>query len=383
MNRLRSPRVVLTAVLCVAAAVAWVTLRTGSAQAQAQAPATPAASPNAPAGAADGPAGGGKGRKGGGAADAIPVIVAPVTEASDGVALELLGTGSARKSVTVYAPVAGEVAQVLFKPGKPVRAGDALVRLVDRHERLAVELAQAKVNAARVMDNRYEATRGTGAVPDTVSDEARASLRSAEIELAQAREALSDRVVRAPFAGTPGLAAVEVGERIASDTVLTTLDDRGALHIDVQIPEAYLTRVSVGQPVRALNPAHPGQRFEGQVIEIDNRVDPVTRQIKVRAALPNTDDRLRSGMSFQLQLELPGQQRLSVPELALQWGREGSFVWVVRQGKALQVPARAVQRQNSRVLVEGDLSTADVVVVEGVQRMREGRAVKVVGSGAA
>lgn len=383
MNRLRSPRVVLTAVLCVAAAVAWVTLRTGSAQAQAQAPATPAASPNAPAGAADGPAGGGKGRKGGGAADAIPVIVAPVTEASDGVALELLGTGSARKSVTVYAPVAGEVAQVLFKPGKPVRAGDALVRLVDRHERLAVELAQAKVNAARVMDNRYEATRGTGAVPDTVSDEARASLRSAEIELAQAREALSDRVVRAPFAGTPGLAAVEVGERIASDTVLTTLDDRGALHIDVQIPEAYLTRVSVGQPVRALNPAHPGQRFEGQVIEIDNRVDPVTRQIKVRAALPNKDDRLRSGMSFQLQLELPGQQRLSVPELALQWGREGSFVWVVRQGKALQVPARAVQRQNSRVLVEGDLSTADVVVVEGVQRMREGRAVKVVGSGAA
>lgn len=383
MNRLRSPRVVLTAVLCVAAAVAWVTLRTGSAQAQAQAPATPAASPNAPAGAADGSAGGGKGRKGGGAADAIPVIVAPVTEASDGVALELLGTGSARKSVTVYAPVAGEVAQVLFKPGKPVRAGDALVRLVDRHERLAVELAQAKVNAARVMDNRYEATRGTGAVPDTVSDEARASLRSAEIELAQAREALSDRVVRAPFAGTPGLAAVEVGERIDTDTMLTTLDDRGALHIDVQIPEAYLARVSVGQPVRALNPAHPGQRFEGQVIEIDSRVDPVTRQIKVRAALPNKDDRLRSGMSFQLQLELPGQRRLSVPELALQWGREGSFVWVVRQGKALQVPARAVQRQNSRVLVEGDLSTADVVVVEGVQRMREGRAVKVVGSGAA
>jgi RND family efflux transporter MFP subunit len=383
VNRLRSPRVVLTAVLCVAAAVAWVTLRTGSAQAQAQAPATPAASPNAPAGAADGPAGGGKGRKGGGAADAIPVIVAPVTEASDGVALELLGTGSARKSVTVYAPVAGEVAQVLFKPGKPVRAGDALVRLVDRHERLAVELAQAKVNAARVMENRYEATRGTGAVPDTVSDEARASLRSAEIELAQAREALSDRVVRAPFAGTPGLAAVEVGERIDTDTMLTTLDDRGALHIDVQIPEAYLTRVSVGQPVRAMNPAHPGQRFDGQVIEIDSRVDPVTRQIKVRAALPNKDDRLRSGMSFQLQLELPGQQRLSVPELALQWGREGSFVWVVRQGKALQVPARAVQRQNSRVLVEGDLSTADVVVVEGVQRMREGRAVKVVGSGAA
>ncbi len=381
MNRLRATWIVLTAVLCVAAAVTWGVMRTGSAQAQVAAPASRPAP--APAGVADGLAGGGrKGAKGDGAADPIPVIVAPVTEASDGVALELLGTGSARKSVTVYAPVAGEVAQVLFKPGKAVRAGDVLLRLLDRHERLAVDLADAKVNAARVMHTRYEATRGTGAVPDTVSDEARASLRSAEIELAQAREALSDRVVRAPFTGTPGLAAVEVGERIDTDTVLTTLDDRGELHIDVQIPEAYLTRVSVGQPVRALNPAHPGHRFEGQVIEIDSRVDPATRQIKVRAALPNKDDRLRSGMSFQLQLDLPGERRLSVPELALQWGREGSFVWVVRQGKALQVPARAVQRQNSRVLVEGSLSTADVVVVEGVQRMREGRAVKVVGPGA-
>ena len=379
MNRLRAPWVVLTAVLCVAAAVAWVLTRTGSAQAQAAAPATRAA----PAGVTDGqPGAGPKGRKGGGADAPIPVIVAPVTEASDGVALELLGTGSARKSVTVYAPVTGEVAQVLFKPGKLVRAGEVLLRLVDRHERLAVELAEAKVNAARVMHTRYEATRGTGAVPDTVSDEAQASLRSAEIELAQAREALSDRVVRAPFAGMPGLAAVEAGERIGTDTVLTTLDDRGELHIDVQIPEAYLARVSVGQPVRALNPAHPGQRFEGQVIQIDSRVDPVTRQIKVRAALPNKDDRLRSGMSFQLQLDLPGERRLSVPELALQWGREGSFVWVVRQGKALQVPARAVQRQNGRVLVEGNLTTQDVVVVEGVQRMREGRAVKVVGPGA-
>ncbi len=381
MNRLRATWIVLTAVLCVAAAVTWGVMRTGSAQAQVAAPASRPAP--APAGVADGLAGGGrKGAKGDGAADPIPVIVAPVTEASDGVALELLGTGSARKSVTVYAPVAGEVAQVLFKPGKAVRAGDVLLRLVDRHERLAVDLADAKVNAARVMHTRYEATRGTGAVPDTVSDEARASLRSAEIELAQAREALSDRVVRAPFTGTPGLAAVEVGERIDTDTVLTTLDDRGELHIDVQIPEAYLTRVSVGQPVRALNPAHPGHRFEGQVIEIDSRVDPATRQIKVRAALPNKDDRLRSGMSFQLQLDLPGERRLSVPELALQWGREGSFVWVVRQGKALQVPARAVQRQNSRVLVEGSLTTQDVVVVEGVQRMREGRAVKVVGPGA-
>jgi RND family efflux transporter MFP subunit len=375
VNRFRTPLVVLIAVLCVSAALAW--LATRSATAQAQAPSSGAAPAKTPD-----PAQAVGGRKGGREDAPIPVILAAVTEGSDGVELSLLGTGSARKSVTVYSPVAGEVAEVLFKPGKAVRAGDVLLRLVDRRERLAVDLAASKVDAARVMHTRYEATRGTGAVPDTVSDEARAVFRTAEIELAQAREALSERVVRAPFAGVPGLAAVERGQRIATDTLLTTLDDRGELHLDLQIPEVYLARISVGQPVQAVNPAHPGRRFEGKVDQIDSRVDPVTRQIKVRAALPNADDVLRSGMSFQVQLALPGERRLSVPELALQWGREGSFVWVVRKDKAVQVPARAVQRQDGRVLVDSELTLQDSVVIEGVQRMREGRTVKVVGAGA-
>ncbi|WP_157694189.1 efflux RND transporter periplasmic adaptor subunit [Hydrogenophaga crassostreae] len=379
MNRFRPHLLVLTVALCVAMALAWMALGSGSARAQDPSP-TPAAPSTKPP--ASDPAEGKGGRRGGGAAEAVPVIVSQVTEGNDGVVLDLLGTGSARKSVTLYSPVSGEVAEVLFKPGRPVRAGDVLLRLVDRRERLAVALADAKVQAARVMHTRYESTRGTGAVPDTVSDEAQAALRSAEIELAQAREALSERVVRAPFVGMPGLASVERGERIDTDTAITSLDDRGELHLDLQVPEIYLARVVVGQPVQALNPAHPDRRFDGKVVAVDSRVDPVTRQVKVRAALPNGDDLLRSGMSFQVQLALPGERRLSVPELALQWGRAGSFVWVVREGKALQIAARAVQRQNGRVLVDGGLTTQDQVVVEGVQRMREGRAVKVVGSGA-
>ena len=361
----------LALALCVTAAVWGLSARTGDVQAQ---PAPGAVQPVA-AGSADGA------RSGGGAAEAVPVIAAPVTEGSDGVVLDLLATGSARQSVTLYAPVSGEVAQVLFKPGQAVRAGDVLLRLVDRHERLAVDLAAAKADAARVAHTRLETIQGTGAVPDTLADETRAALRSAEIELAQAREALSDRVVRAPFAGVPGLAAVERGERIDTDTALTSLDDRRELHLDLLIPEAYLARVQVGQLVQASNTAHPDRRFEGKVAQIDSRVDPVTRQVKVRAALPNADDVLRSGMSFQVQMALPGEPRLSVPELALQWGREGSFVWAVREGKAVQVAARAVQRQDSRVLVDGGLTVQDQVVVEGVQRMREGRAVKVVTAG--
>lgn len=310
-----------------------------------------------------------------------PVIVATSAQASDDFVLAVPGSGTARQSVVLYPAVPGEVAEVGFRPGQSVRAGQVLLRLEDRAQRLAADLASARVDAARALTLRHEGTRGTGAVPESVVDEARAALRTAEIELAQAREAVADRVVRAPFGGVVGLAAVERGDRVTTETALTTLDDRRVLFIDFEIPEPHLARVKIGQAVTATNPAYPGRAFQGQVAEIDSRVDPVSRNVRMRAAVPNTDDVLRPGMSFQVQLDLTGAARVSVLELALQWDRDGPFVWVVRDARSVRVPARPLRRTEGRVLVDGELRAGETVVVEGVQRLREGLAVRVIGNG--
>ena len=80
-----------------------------------------------------------------------------------------------------------------------------------------------------------------------------------------------------------------------------------------------------------------------------------------------------------MQLALPGTPQPAVPELALQGDRDGAFVWQVRDGKAARVPVRPLRRQDGIVLLEGQLRDGDLVVVEGVQRLRDGRAVEVVG----
>jgi len=309
------------------------------------------------------------------------VIVATSTEGSDNVALNVIGSGVARQSVTLYPAVAGEVAQVNFRTGQNVKAGQVLFRLTDRSAKLAADLAAARVDAAQALARRYEGTRGTGAVPESVVDEARATLRAAQIEREQALEAVADRVVRAPFDGVMGLANVEVGDRVTTDTALVTLDDRRALRLDFEVPEAYLSRVAARQPLSAINPAYPDRTFDGEITEVDSRVDPVTRNVRVRATLPNSDDVLRSGMSFQVQLQLPGQTYVSVPELALQWGRDGSFVWAVREGNSVQVMARPVRRTAGRVLIDSELKVGETVVVEGVQRLRADRPVRVIGNG--
>lgn len=229
-----------------------------------------------------------------------PVIVALSAQANDDIGLAVLGNGSARQSVVIFPAVAGEVAEVAFRPGQAVRSGQVLVRLADRAERLAADLAAARVDAAKALATRYEGTRGTGAVPESVLDEARAALRAAEIELDQAREAVGDRTVRAPFAGVVGLSTVERGDRVTAETALTTLDDRRELFIDFEVPEAHLARIKIGQAVTATNPAYPERSFQGAVAEIDSRIDPVSRNVRMRARVPNTGDVLRSGMSFQV-----------------------------------------------------------------------------------
>lgn len=314
-------------------------------------------------------------------AAAPPVIVSPSTEGTDAVSVDVTGSGAARQSVTLFPAVSGEVAEVAFETGQKVRAGQVLFRLEDRSEKLAANLATARVEAASALARRYEGTRGTGAVPESVADEARAALRVAQIERDQALEAVAERVVRATFAGVMGLANVERGDRVNTDTALTTIDDRLVLLIDFEVPEAYLSRVEAGQAIESRNPAHADRAFEGRISEIDSRVDPVSRNVRVRATVPNTADLLRPGMSFQVRLELPGKRFVSVPELALQWGREGPFVWVVREGKSVAVAARPVRRAQGRVLVDGALKAGEQVVVEGVQRLREGRTVRVIGNG--
>jgi RND family efflux transporter MFP subunit len=127
--------------------------------------------------------------------------------------------------------------------------------------------------------------------------------------------------------------------------------------------------------VEATTPGFADRTYTGEVTFINSRIDPVMRTVLVRAKFANADDELRPGMSFTVHVELPGEMHPMVPELALQWGRAGAYVWRVTNGKAEQVPVRSVRRRDGFVLVEGDITPGDLVVVEGVQRLRPGRPV--------
>ncbi|MBB4285818.1 efflux RND transporter periplasmic adaptor subunit [Roseospira goensis] len=302
------------------------------------------------------------------------VVVEPVVLRPETTRLEAVGTGEAIRSATLHPAAAGEVVAVRFTADQRVAAGDVLLALDARRETLALELAEARVAEAERLLARYESA-GRGAVPASTVDEARTTLEAARIARRQAEVALEDRTLTAPFAGRVGLTDIDVGDRVTPDQAVTTLDDRSALRVRFELPETALGRIGVGDSVDVAPWGDREAPVSGRVVDIGSRVDPQTRTVTLRARVDNPADTLRPGMSFVVGVDLTGPRHPLVPEIAVQWGADGPFLWVVRGGQAEREAVRIVQRRAGVALVEGALEDGEPVVVEGIQRMRPGIAV--------
>ncbi|MEQ8667236.1 MAG: efflux RND transporter periplasmic adaptor subunit [Rhodospirillales bacterium] len=302
----------------------------------------------------------------------LPVIVAAVGERADTVVVQAIGTARAINSVILYPEANGEIIELAVAAGDAVAKDDVILRLDNRNAVLAVELARTHLSDAESALERTRALRRSNVKSDANVRDDETALERARLELRQAQVALADRTLRAPFAGVVGIPKVEAGDRVTTDTAIATLDDRSALLVEFEVAERYFSRLSLGMPIRARTPSFPDRLIEGQIAHIDSRIDPVARTALVRASFPNPDDTLRPGMSLGVTLDLIGPVLATVPELAIQWRDGRSYVWRITDGVAERVDVQSRRRLNQTVLVEGDIHPGDVVVVEGVQRLRPG-----------
>lgn len=310
-------------------------------------------------------------------AQGTPVITAPVRTEADNLTFSAIGTGFAARSVTLRAPVSGRVTDLSLSPDRAFAKDEILLQLDDTDERLAFELAEARLDRAEQERDRYRALQDTGAAAQTRLEQVETDFNVARIQMDQARADLEDRSLRAPFDGVTGIASVEVGDRVAAEDAVATFDDRGRILVEFDLPEAFLSRVDLGLTLTVTTPAVENQSFEGRITAVDSRVDPTTRSARVRATIDNGKDILRPGASFAVRVDLPGPDYPAVPELALQFSRDGLLVWRVTDGKAEAVPVRLIRRRAGLVIVDGALDPGDAVVVEGTQRLRPGVAVNV------
>ncbi|SJZ82500.1 efflux RND transporter periplasmic adaptor subunit [Consotaella salsifontis] len=319
------------------------------------------------------PKAGGAGRSRGGRGQTALVVVDAVTEATTRSRLRAIGSGEAQRSVAVYPDVSGFVAEVAFSSGAAVQAGEVLVVLEKSAEELALDRARIALSAAQDKLGRYQrlaSARTTTAVE--VADVER-EVENARLDLRSAEIALAKRTIRAPISGRVGIADIDVGDLVSSQTLIATIDDRARLKVVFYVPESFVSGLSIGQTVEAVSVANPAEIYRGEVSAIDSRLDQASRTVRVEATMDNPKDELRPGMSFALTLLFPGDDYLSVDPLAIQWERAGPFVWKLDGDTPQKTPVRIIERNVDRVLVAADdLQVGDPVVVEGQQSIRPG-----------
>lgn len=305
------------------------------------------------------------------------VIVRKVRYDSDAAVIQAVGTGKALKAVILFPEADGRVVKVHFRSGQKVKKGDPLIKLDSESEQLAQRLATIQYDTAKRLLQRYQKIASGQAITINAMEEARKALDVATVQLSQANLALRRRTLKAPFDGVVGIAKVEIGDRVTTTTEITHLDDRSALLIDFEVPAAFAFGVQRGNKFTATTWARRRDRLEGVVTDLGSRVDAETRTLQVRGRIPNKDDRLRTGLAFSITLPLVGTDFPSVPSVAIRWQRKGSYVWAIRNSKAVRIEVAVIKRNGPWVLVDADLKPEDYVVVEGVQNLRDGRRVKV------
>lgn len=320
------------------------------------------------------PGGGPPGRGGGGPQQ---VITAEVTEAVSSRRVQAVGTAEALRSVSLFAPTAGLVTEVMFTTGDRVTEDQPLLRLDARDEEIAVEKAEIALQQARDQLDRFERLSQTQAVSTVQVEEARARVASAEAELRSAELDLDRRTLRAPFDGYMGIPRVTIGDRVTTTTEVANIDDRSEILIRYALPERFAARAQPGARVEATSIAFGVERFEGVIADVDSRIDPQVRTLTIRATIDNSEDRLRPGLSFLVDTVFEGQSSTAVPLLSLQWDRDGSYLWRVVDDRVQRVDVEIIERGDTRALVSGDLTPGEIVVLEGVQRLRDGAPVAI------
>ena len=315
-----------------------------------------------------------RGAGGGGQVRATAVVMAPLQERAYTLILRTVGSAASLRSAEVIAAQAGEVTETALRANQMVEKGDVLLRLDDRAERLALEIAQANRDQAQATVTRYEGLQqsGSAVVTEVARSDAEVALRLAEANVGLAEVALEDRTILAPISGRLGLSEVSVGDRLSNGDAVVTVDDSATLLATFEVPERAIGLLAEGKPVLVTTPTYEGRIFKGSVTAFDSRLDSVTRSATVQAEIDNSDGLLLAGMTLAIRMTDETDPLPLVPSTAITWDRSGAGIWVAEEGIAHRVPVAIRYRNGDRVWVETDAPVGAQIVTEGAAKLRDG-----------
>jgi membrane fusion protein (multidrug efflux system) len=297
--------------------------------------------------------------------------------------IDAVGSLRAVRGADLSLEVPGVVEEILFNSGDEVQAGQILLRLRAEDEVAKLQSLEATAQLAQITYDRDVKQLKAQAISQAVVDNDEANLRNAKAQVAQQKAIVDKKTLRAPFAGKLGLRQVDLGQFLSAGTVIATLQSLDPIFVDFLLPQQAVAQLAVGAKVAAKVDAFPGRVFTGKITAINPKIETASRNIQVRATLPNADQKLLPGMFATVELETGAAEHLiTLPQTAVSYNPYGSLVYLVDdKGKGAdgkpQLTARQVfvttgATRGDQVAILKGVAEGDMVVTSGQIKLRNG-----------
>jgi membrane fusion protein, multidrug efflux system len=330
----------------------------------------------------------------------IPVVGASVATRDLPIYLRGLGTVAAFNTVAVKSRVDGQLVRVNFKEGQEVRVGDLLAQIDPRPFQVQLHQAEANLDKdqAQAVDAKVNLDRFTALYKEGVIAKQQLDTQSALVgqlegaigaDKAQVENAKLQLVysrITAPISGRVGLRMVDAGNIVhASDTTpMLVITQLHPITVVFTLPEDYvpalLKHMRQGDlQVEAYSRDDKTKIATGKLLTINNEIDPTTGTNRLKAVFDNSERLLWPNQFVNMRLLLDVKKNATtVPVAALQNGNQGTFVFVVKPDKTVEVrPVKVAFTEANTASVDQGLSPGELVVTEGQDKLQPNSRVEV------
>ncbi len=339
-----------------------------------------------------------KGARGPRGPETVPVRAAAAVQKDVPILIHAVGHVESAKTVEIKSRVTGTLERIHIREGQTVRTGMVLFEIDPRPYQAALAEARARLERDRAMarkaaeDVRRYAdlvekeyiTREQYAAIVAGAESLDATVKAEEAAVESARLDLEYCTLRSPLEGRTGDLPVKEGNLVrANDQALVVVKQVRPVFVAFAVPERDLARVRRAMaagpvPVTAV-PPEGGEPCQGTLAFVDNTVDPATGTIRMKATMPNEDDRIWPGQFVTASLTLgtlPGA--VVAPAQAVQTGQQGTFVYVVKGDQSVEFRlVKTGASLDGLVVLEEGLAPGEIVVTDGHLRIVPGSKVTI------
>ncbi len=325
--------------------------------------------------------------------DIRPVRAVTVSPAGTSAVVELSGEVVPRYESRIGFRVGGKIIARKVDVGSVVKRGQLLMQLDatdlqlgQAQAKAAVAAADSSLSLAKVELERYRELRQKNFVSQAVLDTKEAAYKSALAGHEQASAGLKVQANQSSYAslvadadGVVTAIDAEVGQVVSAGSPVVRIARTGETEVRVSIPEdqVELLRKSANVTVRTW--ANPGEAIAGRVREIAPVADPATRTYAAKVAIPKAGSDIRLGMTATVAFATASAPGIRLPLTALFHNKEATSVWVIDKGAVRLVPVQVAGASGNEVLIATGLDHGQMVVTAGVNMLREGQKVTVLG----